>query len=200
MSFSVEKRGEFPTFFYSLIWHGGYVLNGWTWNGWESRAEKWTGLFDLCKHFLLWTQRVDKRLWFLMFASKIFKVQSFVSFVIFSETGNNAGTKHELPSAKLTWQWKIPILFIGNTSSKGPFFIVMLVYGRGSWVLVLINSLSLISTWQGTEWRYMIRSITVQDFCFLKRREKECMLWEFSIVFEVYSCCWLDWYRIKQYI
>ena len=32
-----------------------------------------------------------------------------------------------LPSSKLTWQWKITIL-IGDTSSKGPFSIVMLVY------------------------------------------------------------------------
>ena len=32
-----------------------------------------------------------------------------------------------LPSSKLTWQWNITIL-IGDTSSKGPFSIVMLVY------------------------------------------------------------------------
>ena len=32
-------------------------------------------------------------------------------------------------SGKLTWQWKIQFS-IGNASSKGPFFIAMLVYQR----------------------------------------------------------------------
>ena len=44
-----------------------------------------------------------------------------------------------LPSGKLTWQWKIPI-FKGNTSSKGPFFISMLVYQR----VFFLNSLGIL--------------------------------------------------------
>lgn len=173
MSFFVEKRGEFPTFSYNLIWHGGTVRAQWL-NlkrmGIPSRnmdrsvppieaflysERQWTQQIGYSKSSWYW------RLWFLLFVSKCNPLSYSVKHATMWET-------HEL----------IAIL------------------------LALINSLSLISTWQGTE-VIMICCITVQDLCFWNvGRKNACFVsvCQVSIVFEVYSCCWLHWYRIKQYI
>lgn len=135
-----------------------YGLNGWTWNGWESRAEIWTGLFRLLKHF---STVNDSEL------SKFGTVSQVDNPLSYSVKHATMWETHEL----------IAIL------------------------LALINSLSLISTWQGTE-VIMICCITVHDLCFWNGgRKNACFVsvCQVSIVFEVYSCCWLHWYRIKQY-
>ena len=170
MSFFVEKRGEFPTFSYNLIWHGGTVRAQWL-NlkrmGIPSRnmdrsvppieaflysERQWTQQIGYSKSSWYW------RLWFLLFVSKCNPLSYSAKHATMWET-------HEL----------IAIL------------------------LALINSLSLISTWQGTE-VIMICCITVQDLYFWNGgRKNACFasVCQVSIVFEVYSCCWLHWYRIK---